>query len=85
MMKEDGHYNFDMDDHSWKSSETDSSSEKENGVPSRRSYGQRQAMSRFGREDPFSYDMAQCILDSSNNVESFDGKKYKVFTIRRLN
>lgn len=52
--------------------------DKENELPSRRSFGQRQAMKRFGFEEQQSSSNAQCTLDSSYNVESFDGKKYKV-------
>jgi len=54
------------------------SENKENNLPSRRSFGQRQAMKRFGFEEQSSTSNAQCTLDSSYNVESFDGKKYKI-------
>jgi len=50
---------------------------KENELPSRQSFGQRQAMRRFGA-DSQSGNNAKCVIDSQFNVESFDGKKYKI-------
>jgi hypothetical protein len=48
-----------------------------NELPSRQSFGQHQAMRRFG-SDSQSGNNAQCIMDSQFNIESFDGKKYKI-------
>lgn len=50
-------------------------------LPSRHSYGQKQALRRFGSDQSSN---AKCTLDSKSNVESFDGKKYKVIWKRNL-
>jgi len=49
---------------------------KKNELPSRQSYGQRQAMRKFAAASE--QQNAKCVMDSSFNVESFDGKKYKI-------
>jgi hypothetical protein len=56
-----------------KNSENEDS--EENELPSRHSFGQRQALRRFGSDHT---NNAKCVLDSSYNVQSFDGQKYHI-------